>query len=266
MEKAKRTWLNWHIEWARSNLSSVLKALAGRKAWRPVRQASKLYAFNRQILRRWQHRRFTRTFSADQLANLRYVYFPLHKETDLPLNFQAAAWFDQRFTIRLLASVLPNGYRLLVREHRHNYGMRPTTYYEELSRLPNVELIDPYDPQFKYVSHAALIVTENGTSGWEGLLLRRKVLTLSTTFYDGAALVRKLNSTKELGSTLLELLGNSQANDAAEHDRALGRMVDAEFETTFDPQDPQTAIDHFRATITPLLHFENDRSTATLKS
>lgn len=253
-EKAKRTWLNWHLQWGRSNASSMVRSVRGRgRAWHPVKQANKLYDFNRQAFRAWRHQRFMRAVSVGELANLKYVYFPLHKETDLPLNFQAAAWFDQRFTVRLLASVMPNGYRLLVREHRHNYGMRPAGYYQELSRLPNVMLIDAYDSQFKYVKHAALVVTENGSTGWEGLLLRRKVLTLSKTFYDGAGLARKLDRNEDLGAEMVELLGSPDVEDVAEHDRALGRMIDAEFETTFDPQDAKATVDYFQTAITPLV-------------
>ena len=89
-------------------------------------------------------------------------------------------------TIRLLASVLPFGYKLLVREHRLNLGRRRTQAYGELAQLPNVVLIDPFDSQFKYLKHASLVVTENGSSGWEGLLLQRRVLLLSdATFYQG---------------------------------------------------------------------------------
>ncbi len=113
---------------------------------------------------------------------MKYVYLPLHKDAEFAQTFQATTWHDQRNTVRVLASMLPAGYRLLVREHRMNSGFRPTRGYRELLNLPNVVLLDPHDSQFKYLRYADLVVTENGSSGWEGLVLGRRVLLLSRTF------------------------------------------------------------------------------------
>ena len=161
------------------------------------------------------------------------VYFPVQKETDRAQTFQAPLWHDQGNTVQVLASSLPSGYRLLVREHRHNRGDRPTRYYRDLSRLPNVVLIEAFDDQFKYLRHADLIVTENGSSGWEGLLLGRRVITLARTFYDGAGLATKVEDMNDLSASIVEALGRPAVADTATHDRSLGCMYDAEFETTF---------------------------------
>ena len=160
-EKAKNTWLNWHVSWARSTASSMLKTMVQpANVRRVVKAGRKLFDFNRKLVRARRQERFFSVFSPTELAAMNYIYFPLHKETDLPVNFQAAAWFDQQNTIRLLASVAPNGYRLLVREHRHNFGLRSSRYYRELAQLPNVVLVDAFDSQFKYIENADLIVTE----------------------------------------------------------------------------------------------------------
>jgi hypothetical protein len=252
--RARDTWLNWHADWARSTASKVLRlpkrpAEAGR-----VAQAGReLAEFNAQTLKSWRQQRFLRTFNASELAAMKYIYFPVHKETDLTVNFQAASWFDQRNTIRLLASVVPNGYRLLVREHRQNYGLRPSSYYRELSRLPNVVLVDAFDSQFKYVANADLVVTENGSSGWEGLLLKRRVLTLSTTFYDGAGRARNLERREDLGGVIVDVMSDAAVTDAAAHDRDLACMIDAEIETTFNPQAPTAALEHLSAAVRSLL-------------
>ena len=249
-EKAKTNWINWHARWARSTALNIVTRRGGKSAKRAIQ---KLADFDQQMFRRWRHQRFLRTFDSTELSAMKYIFFPMHKETDLPLNFQAAPWFDQRNTVRLLASVVPNGYRLLVREHRHNYGLRPAGYYRELAQLPNIVLIDAFDSQFKYVENADLVVTENGSSGWEGLLLGRRVLTLARTFYDGAGRAKKLEKLDDLGAVVLQTLSQAAVSDPIVHDRDLGYMVDAEFETTFDPQKPEAALDHLRAAISSLV-------------
>lgn len=166
-------------------------------------------------------------------------------------TFQATLWHDQRNTVRVLASLLPSGYRLLVREHRMNVGYRPTRSYKQYSKLPNVTLIDPFDSQFKYLQHAALVVTENGSSGWEGLLLKRPVLLLARTFYDGAGLGVSVTDPDDLNDALLRALDEPPAPDAEAYDHALGCMIDAEFETSFPlgSEGAAVALDQLVATM-----------------
>ncbi len=95
-------------------------------------------------------------------------------------------------------------------------GLRPTAFYAELLKLPNVVLVDAYDSQFKYLRNASLVVTENGSSGWEGVIMGRKVLTLCRTFYDGVDVAAKLGSRDELARKVLDLV---RAPDPDSEDR-----------------------------------------------
>ncbi len=186
---------------------------------------------------------------------MKYVYFPMHKEAELAQTLQATQWYDQRNTIRVLASLLPFGYRLLVREHRLNFGHRPTRFYRELAQLPNVVVIDPFDSQFKYLRHAALIVTENGSSGWEGLLLGRRVLVLADTFYDSAGLGMRATDPDRLNKAILDILATPEVDRAAGRDDRLAATFDAEAETTFPMTKDATeaAVDRLAATLLPVL-------------
>jgi hypothetical protein len=181
---------------------------------------------------------------------MKFVYFPMHKEAEMAQTLQATAWHDQRQTIRMLAGALPFGYRLLVREHRMNYGRRRTHAYRELAQLPNVTLIDPFDTQFKYLQNANLIVTENGSSGWEALLMKRPTLLLAgRTFYEGSGLGTTVTDPDRLQATVVDLLSKPPAPDGHAYDHALAAMIDAEFESTF-PMKPESfgeALDAFEA-------------------
>jgi hypothetical protein len=248
----KRGWLSWHTRFARNAASELIKGTEPK--YDPALHASifnRLLGYNRRLLRSRAHRKFFQTFDEAQLENMKYIYFPMHKEPELALRFQATAWHDQRNTIQVLASCLPAGYGLLVREHRLNYGTRPTEYYRRLLRLPNVTLIDAFDSQFKYIRHAGLIVTENGTSGWEGLILGRRTMTLARTLYDGAELTIRISDPDQLGIEILRALERPAVADPAIHERNLGYMVDAEFETTFlmTPEGTDEAVEHLGRTI-----------------
>lgn len=202
-----------------------------------------LIRYNRPLIVGALQRRHFRRFEEAELAAMKYIYFPMHKETDIPLIFQASPWFDQRFTVGLLASHLPAGYKLLVREHRSNFGYRPSGYYRDIGGLPNVVLVDAHDSQFKYLRNAELVVTENGSSGWEGLLYGRRVLTLDRSFYDGAGHMMNVEALRDLGPRLLEALSAKvREGDPSDKASELGHVIDAEYETTV-PMSVDTAED-----------------------
>ena len=50
------------------------------------------------------------------------------------------------------------------------------------------------DNQFKYILNAKVVITDNGTSGWESILLNIPMINLCDTFYD---LIAK-NKTKDI--------------------------------------------------------------------
>lgn len=251
---AQSVWRKWHAEWLWSTLLKARDVLARRSEARELARAGRsLFEFNRRRYMSRRHRRYLRTFGPDELAAMKYIFFSVHKETDMSLYLQASPWFDQRNTIRLLASVLPNCYRLLVREHPDNYGLRPSRYYRELLGLPNVVLIDANDAQFKYIENANLVVTENGSTGWEGLLFQRRVLAVAPSFYDGVGRAVKLDKLDDLGATIVAMLSNPPVSDPEGYDLDLGRMIDAERESCFRLQDTETALDHISAVIRPHL-------------
>lgn len=162
---------------------------------------------------------------------MRFVYLPLHKEPELAINFQAVAWHNQYETAAKLAAALPHGTTLIVRDHRFNRGRRPTSFYTNLAALPGVVLADPFDDQFKYISNASVIVTDNGSTGWEGLVLGRTVVTLDRTFYDATGLAHCVYEPARLGEMLVRLLREPQPVPTDAEAR-LAHLVTAEFATT----------------------------------
>ncbi|MGD9924715.1 MAG: hypothetical protein AB7V13_25190 [Pseudorhodoplanes sp.] len=228
-KKAKRSSINWFTLHYRLLKKTVKE---------PARRMSKgfsnsLVRYNRPLISGPLQRGYLRRLEEAELAEMKYIYFPLHKEADIPLIFQASPWFDQRHTAGLLASHLPAGYKLIVREHRSNFGYRPASYYRDLAKLPNIVLVDGEDSQFKYLRNADLIVTENGSSGWEGLLYGRRVLTLDCTFYDGVGLPIRVETPRQLGPMILQSLSRPAVADQAAHEASLGYMIDGEYDTTF---------------------------------
>jgi hypothetical protein len=231
--RMKQNFFRWHLTYAMVVAREIKSTFSERDKSLREPAFGRLFRYYRSLYLSYRQKFLFKTFEDDDLASMKYIYFPLHKEAELAQMYQATLWHNQVNTVRILASVMPMGYRLLIREHRLNNGQRPTRYWKDLAAIPNVTVIDPFDSQFKYLRNAALIVTENGSSGWEGLLLKKRVLLLSRTFYDGAGLGTKAEILNGLNVALFEALDRPPAEDDHAYDDNLAAMIDGESETTF---------------------------------
>jgi hypothetical protein len=232
-DRTKRGFLRWHLEYARTLVREMINTVRGqdnalREPW-----IGRLLRYYRRIFFTVYHQQFMHRLDDETLASQKYVYFPMHKEAELAQTYQATFWHDQRNTIRVLASMLPFGYRLLVREHRLNFGNRPSRFYRQLQKIPNLVIIDPFESQFKYLRHADLVVTENGSSGWEGLKFGKRTLLLSQTFYKGTGRGVTVTDPDQINATILKMLSEPPLDDPKAHDHGVGCMIDADLEASF---------------------------------
>ena len=239
----RRDWLRAHKDLARTFAVQLRHALARRGDAPPKPALRMALEHYRRPWLKWRQKGFFRRYTPDELRDMPYVFFAMHKDPEQALNGQAPFWANQYNTAALLSGALPAGYRLLVREHRRNSGRRPTRYYKDLSRLPGVVLIDGFDDQFKYISNADLIVTENGTTGWEGLLLGRRVMTLADSYYQAAELGHRVRGPEQIATDIVEMLQKPPVENPAAHDQALGWMLDAEWETSVPLEDYTASLD-----------------------
>lgn len=255
-KNSKHDWLRRHVRLAYLALARANHVLRRRTSVPPLPVLPKVFEYYQVEFLRLRQRDLYRRFTRQELACMRYIYYPMHKEPELAINMLAPLWHNQKNTVAYLSALLPHGYKLLVREHRFNVGRRRTRYLKDLRGYPGVELVDPYDSQFKYIENADLIVTDNGSTGWEGILFDKPVITLARTFYDAPNLACRVRDPSRLGQTILRLLNTSRPERSAEDERRLGWLVDAELETTV-PED-ETSHDASIAIIVERLADEAD--------
>jgi UDP-N-acetylglucosamine 2-epimerase len=235
---ALKLWGRWHLQAAALAFSQLANFVRRRRGQRPLSAWLHFTEYYRMAYLRVRHNLLVSKLSEEELQKMKYIYLPLHKEPEMAINTQAYPWHSQKNTIKFISSLLPYGCRLLVREHRGVWGRRPTAFYKYLRRLPGVTLIDPFDSQFKYVRNAALVVTENGSTGWEGLLYRRPVITLHENFYHITGLTNAVSVLVDLNAKIVELASGDVPFDAEDYDRRLGWLLDAEWDVTL-PDDNQ---------------------------
>lgn len=188
------------------------------------------------------------TFTDDELSGFKYIYYPFHLDPEIVLNVQAPMFHNQLNTIKMLSCNLPAGYKLLVREHRYNVGRRATSYLKEIKSYPGVVLIDGFDDQYKYIKNADIVVTVNGTTGFEGLMLKRPVLTLDRTYYDAANLTHSFRNYNDLGRLIIDTINANP--EIPDYDDRLALLLDAEKQVTLsDEAAPEQEIDYIQGVL-----------------
>ena len=237
-----------HRRFAVMGLMAISARLKRSNTLPPKPFLSTILSYYQRAVRKQTQTKYYSKITLSNLQATKYIYFPLHKEPELALNLQAYSWHNQTNTVARLSAVLPAGFRLLVKEHRLNYGRRPSQFLRKLASLPGVTIIDPYEGSFPYLQQADLIVTENGASGWEGLVFNKPVLCLDRTFYDPLGLANNLRDFTDFNEAILASIFNYPKNEG--HDRRIKCFVEAELATTISEDSPNWAD----RTIGELLH------------
>ncbi|SOB76693.1 Capsule polysaccharide biosynthesis protein [Marinobacter sp. LV10R510-11A] len=130
----------------------------------------------------------------------KFIYFPLHYQPELtttPLGGEAS---DQFYVIRELSKALPDGVKLVVKEHPSQYAKmlyggqgRYLGCWEAISHLPNVLLCDMSVPSISLIKHAEGVVTITGTAGWEAIVNRKTSFHFGGAWYQNFPQANKLD-------------------------------------------------------------------------
>jgi hypothetical protein len=160
-----------------------------------------------------------------------FVYLPMHKEPELANNWITPEYQDQMALIRCVAASMPFGFKLVVKEHPFNLGRRPRGFYDEVENIPNVYLAAADYDQFDLIRRSCCVVTDNGSSGFEALLMGKKMLMLGSSFYSPLAERLDLKtSLVDLDSRLSQILALRELPENTEEE--LVKFVESEYETT----------------------------------
>ena len=119
--QSKRFW-PWHRQVLRMAIAQTVHVIKRRKGHPPDSAWLKFIEFYRMAYLRFRHRGMMEKFTEEQLKSMKYIYLPFHKEPEMAINVQAYPWHSQKETVKFLSTLLPHGYKLLVREHRGTWG------------------------------------------------------------------------------------------------------------------------------------------------
>lgn len=114
----------------------------------------------------------------------KYILYPIHFQPEASTLVQGPLYRDQLALLDDLASSLPIGYRLYVKEHLSNRGRRPLAFYDAIRAMPWARLLGPDEDTWQLIRSAGAVAVITGTMGQEALMLGTPVVTFGSVFFN----------------------------------------------------------------------------------
>lgn len=135
-----------------------------------------------------------------------YVFLGLHKQPEASVDICGRYYEDQLQNIKNIWRALPQGWKLVIKEHTNAIGDRSTHFYKAIQALPNVVLVEETTNSYEIIRQAQLVITVTGTIAYEAALMNIPSATFAPVFFN------KINSCKQI---TLEDLNNYQLDEIA---------------------------------------------------
>lgn len=178
----------------------------------PSARQSLWYTLTEKALRRGRALKMFKREDAAQLARLDrggdYAVFPLNTEPEAALLVYGRVYRNQIETVRNIASSIPVGWRLVVKEHPAAVGYRSYAFYRKIREIPNVILLGPAADTHKLLEASRMVFVVFGTIGFEAILKRKPLIVFCKTPYGlfPDNMVRYVKNMLDLGEEIRYLL------------------------------------------------------------
>jgi len=136
-----------------------------------------------------------------------YIYVPLHYQPECSTSPMAGAFVNQILIVQMIASLIPSGIYIYVKEHPFQTPyFRDTNFYKDLLAIPQVQLISREYNSFRLIENCLAVATATGTAGWEALFRQKPVLMFGHTFYQYAPGVFSIHSLQDCRDALNKII------------------------------------------------------------
>jgi hypothetical protein len=156
--------------------------------------------------------------SARDLPDGPFVIFFMHYQPERSSLPEGLLFVQQWLALRLLCWALPEGWRLVVREHPSMWlqpldiTVRTADLYQEIATLPNVSLCSMDLDTFEVIDRCRAVATLTGSVGFQAILRNRPVLALGLPAYKDHAACFNVSSLDEMRAALQVIATQSLAD------------------------------------------------------
>lgn len=145
------------------------------------------------------------------LKNTKYFLFYLHYQPERSTLPEGFGFEDQFYAIKVLSKLLPDGVRLVVKEHPSMFKrgselkVRSLYNYQSILALGNVDLCKMHMDNFQLMDHALAVSTITGTVALEGYIRKKPIILFGRSLLQVEG-VHVFSAMKELRSFVIDTL------------------------------------------------------------
>lgn len=134
------------------------------------------------------------------------VLYLAQDEQDFQLAFGERHALPQSSLLLYLSSVMPPGYRLMVKPDHPGYARRSARQWGNVSSRPNVTALGADVSAAEAIEAADVVFTVSSSVGYRALLAGRPVVCYGTPFYSGRGLTIDVADPRDIGGSLSKAL------------------------------------------------------------
>ncbi|MFR0653183.1 hypothetical protein SB719_01080 [Pantoea sp. SIMBA_079] len=165
-----------------------------------------LNLFLRNVGRKINTLKLRNYYDASNLGKDRFLLYPMHFHPESSTSILSGTYLNEYEVIKNIAFNLPQGYKLYVKDHVSAWGYPSIKFYNDLKKLPNVNILGPNENTKKLIKYSAGVITLTSTVGYEALLLGRKVFLFGRVFYEDHKNVIKIDNPHNLFNIMNDAL------------------------------------------------------------
>ena len=122
--------------------------------------------------------------SKNNLKKIKYVFFPLNSEPEIALSVYNFKLRNQIEISRIISEALPLNYYLIVKEHPRSWGVRKSSYYKKLSKIPNLKFAKVDDRINDLIKNSSGVIVISSFVAFQALILNKPVALIGSSIYE----------------------------------------------------------------------------------
>ncbi|MGB8951801.1 MAG: hypothetical protein WCC06_03945 [Candidatus Aminicenantales bacterium] len=149
-------------------------------------------------------------------ANTAVASYFLHVQPEHSVETLAFEFRDQLVLIQNIAAFLPANMQLAVKEHPGMIGLRDLAFYRKLLEIPNVILVSDMINSYDLIRRSRIVLTLTGSAALEAMYEGVSVILFGDVFFDSFEGIYKIQSIRDLKSTISAVLNNPSSGACEE--------------------------------------------------
>jgi len=134
----------------------------------------------------------------------KYILITLHVQPEASIDVAGSKFSNQIEFVKQCVKMTSIDHQVVVKEHSHAVGNRPSGFYRDLRSMPNVVTLDPFEDSKLAIKQAAFVISVTGTSSYEAGIMGIPAITGTETFFKKLMMRNSFNPYSESNADLIE--------------------------------------------------------------